>query len=228
MKRNLWTPEQDARLREMVAAGLGRRQIGEQLGVTNHAVAGRMKRLGLQICPIAAEARYREALAKRDFSSFKSRKRGKQSPEARAKRSATLKALYADPVYRAAQLERIAAMNAKKDQRAAAAKCSATKMRWCPEHLRDDARMMIRKSMRTGPTREAIGQIFADQLRRALRQVAAIAADEHRKEREAKARSRNDFDAIMARVAAGQSRLTERTVMTGRDHEFSLVGSTLA
>jgi hypothetical protein len=228
MSRNFWTPEQDALLRELVAAGASRRDIAGKIGVTNHSVAGRMKRLGLQLCPIAAAARYREALARRDFSSFKSRKRGKQSPEAQAKRSATLKALYADPVYRAAQLERIAAMNAKKDVAAAAAKASATKMRWCPEHLRDDARMMIRKSMRSGPTREAISEIFAGQLRRALRQIAAIAAEQQRLAQQAKARSRTDFAAIMARVASGQSTLTERRPHVSRDHEFSLTGSTLA
>lgn len=48
MTRHIWTPEEDAQLREMLLSGLTYRQAGERFNTTREAIAARAKRLGIK------------------------------------------------------------------------------------------------------------------------------------------------------------------------------------
>jgi hypothetical protein len=222
MKRNRWTDEQDAILRAMVADNKCLDTIGAAIGVSKNSAAGRMRRLGLAFEPAEIERRYREALANRDTSNW-GRAGFIPSAETRSKRSITIKAKYADPVYKAAQIERMKASFAGLDRAANGRKGSATKMAWCPEYLRADARLMITKAFRTGPTREYILGVFLRDLRRALAAIAAIAATESA----AKRAYDRSFEAQLERVRNG-AEISERVALASPDYHLSLYGSQLA
>lgn len=217
---NIWTPEQDTILHEMVPQGCSSREMAARIGVTRGSVQGRMVRLGLKLDLAHVHARYREGLAKRVLPP---RPKGiRPSPENLAKRRATMKAFHALPENRDKMLARVAKMNAARDPKAIAAKASATKMAWCPEYLRDDARMMIRKAMRSGPTREIIGDMFHRDLQRALRGIAEVASNIAVEQR----RQYRSFEAELERARLNGIR--QVVPMVRADYAFSLTGGSLA
>lgn len=221
MIRKNWTDKEDQILRRMVAAGDGPHEIGAALGRSRDSVSHHASRLGLEFDPAGIEARYRAGLAKRNMENLGVKLGHKQTLETRMKRIASLKARCADPEFLARQRERVRLMNAGRDNAAIAAKCSDTKMKWCPAYLRDDARHMTIKGVRMAERREIIGEIFARDLRRALKAIAAVArplAEEQR-------RQYYSFEAELERARVKGIR--EVVPLVRPDYEFSLTGGSL-
>jgi hypothetical protein len=225
--RTPWTPAEDAALIE-AAGRLGCWQtLADTLGRSQGATRGRAHRLGVRLNE-AAVLKHRSAAAKAVFARPGQRQKVAASvsrawtPDRREE--ARQRALATNSIARALatpfdETARIAAIH----------EYWRRWRSWCPAYLwQVYCDLKDQKLMPAADARRIVLDDFANDLRRALRAIAAIGVAEARKEREAKARSRNDFDAIMARVSAGQSRLTERAVLSTRDHDFSLIGSTLA
>lgn len=221
MSRKNWTETENRILRRMMAAGDGPEQIGLKLGRSRDSVSHHARRIGLEFDPAGIEARYRAGLARRNLENLGAKPGHKQSLETRQKRIASLKARYADPAFLAAQRERVRAMQARRDNAAIAAKCSDTKMKWCPAYLRDDARHMTIKGVRLAERREIIGEIFARDLRRALKAIAAVArplAEEQR-------RQYYSFEAELERARVKGVR--QVVPLARPDYQFSLTGGSL-
>jgi hypothetical protein len=236
LRGRAWTPEEDDVLRAGFAAGLAYAAIGKQVDRTRDAVSARMNRLGCilprdEILRRRKEGWQRALEAGRVGGNYSNRagKPGKpHTPETIARMSAIQKAMFANPERMAKHREAVAKGMRNRDKAAIGAKISATKLAWCPPHLVPAYRGL---SHRNGETRihaaEAKRMIldeWAKQLRRALRQIAAVAPlaiAEHK-------RHRNSFAGQLERVQSGARVVPSLRLSRLSEGDYSLTGNATA
>jgi hypothetical protein len=201
-----WTDAENDILRSMIAAGDGREQISLKLGRSQNSVTQRARMLGLKFDPEGIRRRYIEAIqTRRKYPETRkkfARPLGiKPSPEALAKRSATMKAVCAQPQYRAKLLARLEMANDSVSSAQRALAVSDARLPWCPREYRDAYRKLKKRNRLTAAeARKAIEMEIGRDLRRAFNAIAAISkplAEEQR-------RQYRSFEAELARVQAGR------------------------
>jgi hypothetical protein len=234
MKRRNWVPAEDAVLRAMKVASASAADIGAVLGRTEKAVKRRANELGAR-CGDPAVARARVLAASlavrrspegRAAASAGHRAAWAQQPERRAVAAERARAqgfaaigraaIEASPETRARRRARVLAMLAQRNER---------RLAWCPVYLRAEyLRMATLNGLHAAERRRIILEHFGRDLRRAVRAIAAIAAEQHKIER---AHYRT-FEAELARVASGQTRAVVRVPMVRADYQYSLTGGSMA
>lgn len=223
----------EAELRAMVADGKLLRDMAAYFGCSRVSAQKAMHRIGLRIDPVAVDRARRETCATINAS-----------PDRRQRVSDGMKRRYArDPAYR----EKIRVATTKRWQRegfrddvmpkirafavsdeglqmrAKGGRIAAkNKLAWCPPHMIDDYRAHLNKMGCAAEARRIIMDEWALQLRRALRQIAAVA----KPIAEEQSRLHSSFEAQLARVASGKARVVP-TFRPSRhvSDERSLIGN---
>lgn len=195
MSRQYWTPEQDAELHRMVAAGCGYVEMGEAFGRTRNALRVRVHKFGLKLDVDAWKKRAKTAMRKvGDEAEYRRRlaegQRRAWTPERRlAARESALRRKFWE-AGQAAMIVDAAAVNQRKADASRAR--HAERLAWCPADRRADYHLMVRK------VGMAAARAFVEEdMRRAERAKQAAAA------------KLSPFERQLARVASGQSRVYE-------------------
>lgn len=220
--KKLWTDKEDLVVRECIAKGMMCREIATLLpGRTGPAVQRRSMVLGINVGREVGLQRFIAGHQKAKAEGRVGRKKGCQgrtpTPDELARRSAAMKLLHADPEFKQKHTERSKQGNLTRDLEAMKRNIRATKLAWCPEHLRADYRVLIcKKHMRMAEARPAILELWRKQLRRALKDIASVALAEE-------AKPKNSFERQLERVRNG-AKLVPKLKLS-RSHDFSLTGN---